>query len=177
MTKKKKPHDLTKFDKLGIKENFLKLIKNIFENPTAKITLDERLNVLPLRQRRRQRCLLFPLPCNIILEGLSRASRQGGKKRKDIQTEEERVKLFAELAPMVKNLPTMQETQVQSLGQEDSLEKGMATHSSILAWRIPWTEEPGRLQSMGSQRVGQNWATDTSTSSCIWKRLRNHFPF
>jgi len=47
----------------------------------------------------------------------------------------------------------MQETQVQSLGPEDPLEKGMATHSSILAWRIPWTEEPGRLQSMGSQRV------------------------
>ena len=57
---------------------------------------------------------------------------------------------------MVKNLPTVQETWVQSLGQEDSLEKGMATHSSILAWRIPWTEEPGRLQSMGSQRVGHD---------------------
>ena len=57
---------------------------------------------------------------------------------------------------MVKNLPAMQETQVQSLGWEDSLEKGMATHSSILAWRIPWTEEPGGLQSMGSQRVGHN---------------------
>ena len=54
---------------------------------------------------------------------------------------------------MVKNPPAMQETQVQSLGQEDPLEEEMATHSSILAWRIPWTEEPGRLQSMGSQRV------------------------
>ena len=54
---------------------------------------------------------------------------------------------------MVKNLPAIQETQVQSLGQEDSLEKGMATHSSILAWRIPWTEESGGLQSMGWQRV------------------------
>ena len=54
---------------------------------------------------------------------------------------------------MVKRLPTMQETQVQSLGQEDLLEKEMATHSSILAWKIPWTEEPGRLQSMESQRV------------------------
>ena len=52
-----------------------------------------------------------------------------------------------------KNLPAMQETQVQSLGQEDPLEKGMTTHSSIPAWRIPWTEEPGGLQSMGSQRV------------------------
>ena len=57
---------------------------------------------------------------------------------------------------MVKILPEMQETQVQSLGQEDPLEKGMATHSSILAWRIPWTDEPGGLQSMGSQRVGHD---------------------
>ena len=57
---------------------------------------------------------------------------------------------------MVKNLPAMQETQVGSLGQEDPLEKVMATHSSILAWRAPWTEEPGRLQSMGSQRVRYN---------------------
>ena len=57
---------------------------------------------------------------------------------------------------MVKNLPTIWETQVRSLGQEDSLEKGMATHSSILAWRILWTEEPGSLQSMGSQRVGHD---------------------
>ena len=57
---------------------------------------------------------------------------------------------------MVKRLPTMQETQVQFLGQEDLLEKEMATHSSILAWKIPWTEEPGRLQAMGSKRVGQD---------------------
>ena len=56
---------------------------------------------------------------------------------------------------MVKNLPVMRETQVPSLGQENPLEKGMATHSSILAWQIPWTEEPGGLQCMGSQRVGQ----------------------
>ena len=55
------------------------------------------------------------------------------------------------VAQMVKHLPTMQETQIQSLGQEDLLEKEMATHSSILAWRIPWTVEPGRLQSVGSQ--------------------------
>ena len=57
---------------------------------------------------------------------------------------------------MVKNLSAMQETQVQSMSQADPLEKGMATHSSILAWRIPWKEEPGGLQSMGSQRVGHN---------------------
>ena len=56
---------------------------------------------------------------------------------------------------MVKNLPVMQETLLRSLGWEDPLEKGMATHSSILAWRIPWTEEPGGLWSMGSQRVRQ----------------------
>ena len=55
---------------------------------------------------------------------------------------------------MVKTLPAMLETQVQSLGREDPLEKEMATHSSVLAWNVPWTEEPGGLQSMGSQRVG-----------------------
>ena len=54
----------------------------------------------------------------------------------------------------LKRMPAMQETRVQSLGWEDPLEKEMATHSSTLAWKIPWTEEPGRLQSMGSQRVG-----------------------
>ena len=57
---------------------------------------------------------------------------------------------------MVKNLPAMQETWVPSLGQEDTLEEGMATHFSILAWRIPWTEEAGGLQSVGSQRVGHD---------------------
>ena len=61
---------------------------------------------------------------------------------------------------MVKNLPAMQETRVWLLGGEDPLEKEMATHSIILAWRIPWTEESGRLQSMLRQRVGQKWATE-----------------
>ena len=60
------------------------------------------------------------------------------------------------MAQMVKYLPTMWKTQVQSLGREDPLEKEMATHSSILAWKIPWTEEPGRLQSMESKRVGHD---------------------
>ena len=60
------------------------------------------------------------------------------------------------MAQTVKNLPAMWETPVPSLGREDPLEKGMAIHSSILAWRIPWTEEPGGLKSMGSQRVGHN---------------------
>ena len=63
------------------------------------------------------------------------------------------------VAQMAKNLPAMWETRVRSLGLEDSLEEGMATHSNILAWRIPWTEEPGRLQSMRSQRAGHNWVT------------------
>ena len=62
---------------------------------------------------------------------------------------------------MVKNLPTRWEIWVQSLGQQDPLENRMATHPSILAWRIPWTEEPGRLQSKGLQGVGHNWATST----------------
>ena len=61
--------------------------------------------------------------------------------------------LLSVVAQRVKNLSAMQETWVRSLGQEDPLEKGMTTHSRILAWRIPWTEEPGRLQSMGLQKV------------------------
>ena len=67
--------------------------------------------------------------------------------------------LASQVAQTVKNVPAIQErqeTQVRSLGQEDPLEKGMATHSSILAWRFMWTEEPGGLQSMGLQRVGHN---------------------
>ena len=64
-------------------------------------------------------------------------------------------------AQVVKNLRAIQKSQVRSLGREDPLEKGMATHSSILAWEIPWTEEPGGLQSMGSQRVRHDWVTNT----------------
>ena len=63
------------------------------------------------------------------------------------------------VAQTVKHLPTMWETRVWSLGQEDLLEKEIATHSSTLACKIPWTEEPGRLQSMGSQRVRHDWVT------------------
>ena len=62
-------------------------------------------------------------------------------------------KTFGLVAEMIRRLPTMQETRVQFLGREDPLEEGMATQSSILPWRIPWTQEPGGLQSMGSQRV------------------------
>ena len=73
--------------------------------------------------------------------------------------------LWASLvAQMVKRLPTMRETWVRSLGQEDPLEKEMATHSSTLAWRISQMEEPGRLQSTGSQRVRHSWATSLSLS-------------
>ena len=64
------------------------------------------------------------------------------------------------IAQMVKNLPAMKEIRVQSLGREDPLEKGMAIHSSILAWRIPWAEKPGGLQSMRWKRVGHDWATN-----------------
>ena len=74
------------------------------------------------------------------------------------------------VSQMVKNLPTRQETQVQSLNWEDPLEKGMATYSSILAWRIPWTEEPLGLQSMGSQRVRHNYVTNTFTYP--WKGMQ-----
>ena len=71
------------------------------------------------------------------------------------------------VAQVVKHLPTMQETQVQSLGQEDPLEREMATHSSILAWKTPWTEKPGGLQSMGSPRVRHDWATSLSSHQQI----------
>ena len=67
--------------------------------------------------------------------------------------------LYNFVAQIVKNLPAIVETQVQSLGQEDPMEKGMATHSGILAWETPWTEKPGGLHSVGSQRVGHDWAT------------------
>ena len=87
--------------------------------------------------------------------------------------------LIFPVAQMIKNLPAMQETQVRSLGLEDPLEKGMAVHSSILAWRIPWTEEPGGLQSVGLQRIRHNWVTNTITtipitfSSPCWARAKS----
>ena len=70
---------------------------------------------------------------------------------------------FHLVVQMIKNSPAMQEIWIWSLGWEDPLDKWMATHSSILAWRIPWTEEPGGLKSMGLQRVGHDWVTDTFT--------------
>ena len=68
------------------------------------------------------------------------------------------------MAQMIKNLPAVQETWFRSLGREDPLEKGMATHSSVLAWKIPWMEEPGGLWSTRSQAVGHDWVTFTFTS-------------
>ena len=79
------------------------------------------------------------------------------------------------MAQQVKNPPAMQETQVQSLSWEDPLEKEMATHSSILTWRIPWTEEPGGLQSMGSYRVWHdqsNWAQHTEVIRLVGKKKK-----
>ena len=74
---------------------------------------------------------------------------------------------------MLKSLPAMQETWVQPLGWEDPLEKGMATHSSILAWRIPWAKKPGGLQFMGSHKAGHGWATNTFYKSLGLSPLLN----
>ena len=71
------------------------------------------------------------------------------------------------VAQLVKNMPAVQKTWVRSLSWEDPLKKEMATHSSIFAWKISWTEEPGGLQSTGSQRVGHDWATNTYLTLCI----------
>ena len=79
-------------------------------------------------------------------------------------------------AQRLKHLLEMRETWVQSLGREDPPEKEMATHSSTLAWRIPWTEQPGRLQSMGSLRVGHNWATSLSLSYTYYDTLQSTGP-
>ena len=78
---------------------------------------------------------------------------------------------FLLVPQMVKSLPAVWEIWVRSLDQEDPLEKEMATHFSILAWKIPWMEEPGGLQSMGSQRVGHNWATSLSFHGTAVKQL------
>ena len=75
------------------------------------------------------------------------------------------------VAQTVKNLSTKQETQIRSMGREDPLEKGMATHSSILAWKIPWTEKPGGLQLMGLQRVRHDWMTFNNSLISSWPQL------
>ena len=79
--------------------------------------------------------------------------------------------MWVRVAQMVKNLPVMWETLVRSLGWEDLLEKGTAAHSSILAWRISWRQEPGRLQSMELLRVGHDWVTNTFTLSSVERGL------
>ena len=81
------------------------------------------------------------------------------------------------VAQTVKNLPALQEAQVQSLGQEDPLEKGMATHSNSLAWRSPWTEEPSGLQSLGSQGVRHDFTTNTHPSNTLWLECSSIFGF
>ena len=75
------------------------------------------------------------------------------------------------VAQTEKRLPAIRETQVRFLGREDPLEKEMATHSSSLAWKVPWTEEPDRLQYMGLQRIGHDWATSLSLI-LLWKSLK-----
>ena len=100
--------------------------------------------------------------------------RRGGKKiNKDLYFV---ISMFISgtslVAQMVRNLPAMQETWVQSLGWEDPLERRMATPSSILTWRITWTEEPGGLQSMGLQRVEHDWATNTHV--CVRTHTHTH---
>ena len=93
-------------------------------------------------------------------KGLETSEKAKLPSKPETPFEERYVIYWASLvAQMVKHLPAMRETWVRSLGWEDTLEKEMATHSSPLAWKIPWTEEPGRLQSMGLQRVGHDWAT------------------
>ena len=107
--------------------------------------------------------LVCVLPFPFILAfGLMKSKR--GRKRN-------RNRKPPRLTQMVENPPPMQDTWVWSLGWEDSLEKRMATHSSILAWSIPWTEESGGLQSMGSWRVGHDWATFTFLTFLGWWKI------
>ena len=88
---------------------------------------------------------------------------------------ENRIWEFYQCSSNGKESAVMQKTRVHSLGQEDPLEKGMAIHSSILAWRIPWTEEPGGLQFVGSQRVGHNWVTNAR--SPVFSTISPPIPF
>ena len=97
-------------------------------------------------------------------EAYEQMSRKQNVKSNMIYTEDIYTVWASLVTQLVKNLPAMWKTWFRSLGWEDPLEEGMVAHSIILAWRIPWTEEPGRLQSMGSQRVGQDWMTKHSTA-------------
>ena len=100
--------------------------------------------------------LLLMCPCSLTLKNHHQAYWKMFQWFKVIVFFFSRLLRTSLVAQMVKNLPTMQEAQVRSLVWDDPLEKAMATHCSILSWRIPWAEEPGGLQSMGSQRVGHN---------------------
>ena len=105
--------------------------------------------------------LLFPTHSSSSKEQRCKCLPLNSGPRKGLQQSNlERVR-YSLVTQTVKNLPAVQETQVWSLGREDPLEKEMATHSSILAWRSPWTEESGWLQSMGSQRARHDWVTNT----------------
>ena len=111
---------------------------------------------------------------------LMKAKKESEKVGSKFNLQKTRASLVAQ---MVKCLPAMWETWVQSLGWEDPVEKEMATHSSTLAWNIPWTDEPDRLQSMGSQRVGHDWTTSLTHSNslmhpCHYKPfyMKSNFP-
>ena len=114
--------------------------------------------------------LIFTVSCSEILF----CSLQGYTKGKTVNSNIIRLRYLRTslVAQMVKHLPTMRETWVWSLGQEDPLENKMATHSSILAWKIPWTEEPGRLPFTGSQRVEHDWVTSLQDT---WIFIKQHY--
>ena len=131
----------------GIPDHLACLLRNLHAGQEATVrTGHGTTNWFQIRKDVRQVCTLSPCLFNLYVCPLQ---KKGGSKKY----------LTSLVAQKVKRLPTMQETWVQSLGWEDLLEKEMAIHSSILAWEIPWMEEPGRLQSMGSQRVRHDWAT------------------
>ena len=131
-----------------MKKNVNCKTKNIFANPLIEVWLTyKRLNVLDI-------CDLFGFEIRVCLETITTLCQEPIHHLQEF---------LPALAQVVENLPTEQKTWVRSLSWEGPLEKGMATHSSMLAWRIPWTEEPGGLQSMESQRVRHDWAPQHST--------------
>ena len=131
-----------------MKKNVNCKTKNIFANPLIEVWLTyKRLNVLDI-------CDLFGFEIRVCLETITTLCQEPIHHLQEF---------LPALAQVVENLPTEQKTWVRSLSWEGPLEKGMATHSSMLAWRIPWTEEPGGLQSMESQRVRHDWSPQHST--------------
>ena len=136
--------------KVGIEGTYLNIIKATYDKPTANVILNgEKLKAFLVRSGTKQGGLIIPLLLQQSFGKLSTAIRgKKGYKRSLLK----RSKSVA-FCNDIKHLPPKQETWVRSQGREDPLEKEMVTHSSILAWRIPWTEKPGRLRSTGSQRV------------------------